>query len=93
MLLRQRQRGQKAALRFLPMALKAGLEVRFLTLAGAEKIDPDLLFLERGLDAYHAVRASALSAMAFACRALYPNKVEPSPEEKGRLARQSEKSL
>jgi len=37
--------GQKAALRFLPMALKAGLEVRFLTLAGASKLDPDLLFL------------------------------------------------
>jgi tripartite-type tricarboxylate transporter receptor subunit TctC len=44
--------GQKAALRLLPMALKAGLEVRFLTLAGAGKIDPDLLFLEQGLPAY-----------------------------------------
>ncbi|MBP9913445.1 MAG: DNA primase, partial [Opitutaceae bacterium] len=44
--------GQKAALRFLPMALKAGLEIRFLRLAGQEKIDPDLLFLERGLPAY-----------------------------------------
>ena len=44
--------GQKAALRFLPMALKAGLEVCFLTPAGAEKVDPDLLFLERGIAAY-----------------------------------------
>ena len=33
----------------LPMALKASLEVRFLTLAGAEKLDPDLLFLESGM--------------------------------------------
>jgi hypothetical protein len=48
--------GQKAALRFLPMALKAGLELRFLTLAGATKLDPDLLFLERGLAAYEEVR-------------------------------------
>jgi len=78
--------GQKAALRFLPMALKAGLEVRFLTLAGAEKIDPDLLFLERGLDAYHAVRASALSAMAFACRAHLPAPDAASPEQKTRVA-------
>src|SRR3954466_4825197 len=61
--------GQKAALRFLPMAVKAGLEVRFLTLAGAEKLDPDLLFLERGLAGYADVRNEAKSAMAFACRA------------------------
>ena len=51
--------GQKAALRFLPMALKAGLEIRFLTLAGDGKVDPDLLFLERGLTAYDEVRRDA----------------------------------
>lgn len=51
--------GQKAALRFLPMALKAGLEIRFLTLAGDSKVDPDLLFLERGLAAYEEVRKSS----------------------------------
>src|SRR5690606_4936515 len=56
--------GQKAALRFLPMALKAGLEVRFLTLRGETKLDPDLLFLERGLAGYEAVRTDAESAMA-----------------------------
>ena len=32
--------GQKAALRFLPLALKAGLEARFLTLAGASRPRP-----------------------------------------------------
>ncbi len=78
--------GQKASLRFLPMALKAGLEVRFLTLAGAEKIDPDLLFLERGLAAYEEVKRSALSAMAFACRAALPNHAAASAEEKARAA-------
>ena len=62
--------GQKASLRFLPMALKAGLEVRFLMLAGTEKMDPDLLFLERGLAAYEEVRKNSLSAMEFACRSL-----------------------
>jgi DNA primase len=60
--------------------------VRFLTLAGAEKVDPDLLFLERGLDAYHTVRASALSAMAFACRAHLPAPDAASPEQKTRVA-------
>ncbi|HEY8931829.1 MAG TPA: DNA primase, partial [Rariglobus sp.] len=49
--------GQKAALRFLPMALKAGLEVRFLGGATDTKIDPDLLFLEKGLAGYDQVRA------------------------------------
>ncbi|WP_438483267.1 DNA primase [Oleiharenicola lentus] len=78
--------GQKAALRFLPMALKAGLEVRFLMLAGAEKLDPDLLFLERGLAAYEEVRKSSLSAMDFACRSLLPNISGASAEQKSRAA-------
>ena len=78
--------GQKASLRFLPMALKAGLEVRFLTLAGSDKIDPDLLFLERGLPGYQEVRRSALSAMAFACRATLPDPTNASAEQKTRAA-------
>ncbi len=78
--------GQKAALRFLPMALKAGLEVRFLTLAGAEKLDPDLLFLERGLPAYEEVRRDATSAMQFACRAILPDPARASVEERSRAA-------
>ena len=78
--------GQKASLRFLPMALKAGLEVRFLTLAGAEKIDPDLLFLERGLAAYEEVRRNAQNAMAFACRAILPDPGAASAEQKTRAA-------
>ena len=78
--------GQKAALRFLPMAVKAGLEVRFLTLAGAEKLDPDLLFLERGLAAYEEVRRQAQSAMAFGCQAALPEPGTASPELKSRAA-------
>jgi DNA primase len=78
--------GQKAALRFLPMALKAGLEIRFLTLAGADKIDPDLLFLERGLAAYDEVRRGAQSAMAFACRAVLPDPAKSSGEQRARAA-------
>ncbi|MBI2516775.1 MAG: DNA primase [Opitutae bacterium] len=78
--------GQKAALRFLPMALKAGLEVRFLMLAGAEKLDPDLLFLERGLAAYEEVRKASLGAMEFAVRSLLPNVASAGAEQKSRTA-------
>ncbi|MGA3006813.1 MAG: DNA primase [Opitutaceae bacterium] len=76
--------GQKAALRFLPMALRAGLEVKFLGLAGAEKTDPDVLFLEQGLAAYDRLRRDGLGAMAFACRTLLPSPATASPEEKAR---------
>jgi DNA primase len=78
--------GQKAALRFLPMALKAGLEVRFLGGATDTKIDPDLLFLEKGYAGYDDVRKSSLSAMAFACRALLPSPDTATPEQKARVA-------
>jgi DNA primase len=61
--------GQKAALRLLPLALKAGVEVRFLGSGGAAKIDPDLLFLEQGLGAYETLKRGAQSAMRFACTA------------------------
>jgi DNA primase len=78
--------GQKAALRLLPMALRAGFEVRFLTFAGAGKVDPDLLFLEKGLAAYDEVRQHAQTAMAFACHAALPDTSAASPEQKARAA-------
>ena len=78
--------GQKAALRFLPLALKAGLEVRFLTLAGEGKLDPDLLFLEHGLPAYDELRRSARTAMAFACSAVLPDPASASTESRARAA-------
>jgi DNA primase len=78
--------GQKAALRMLPMALKAGIEVRFLTLAGEAKVDPDLLFLEHGIRAYDEVRKGALSAIAFACRASLPSPAQASSEQRARAA-------
>ncbi len=80
--------GQKAALRFLPLALKAGLEVRFLMLAGAEKLDPDLLFLERGLAAYDEVKKSSLSAMEFAVRSVLPRAATAGAEQKARAAQE-----
>jgi DNA primase len=80
--------GRKAALRFLPLALKAGLETRFLVLAGESKLDPDLLFLERGLAAYEDMRRDSLSAMAYACRTMLPDPAAAGPEQKNRIARE-----
>ncbi|MGE9293567.1 MAG: toprim domain-containing protein, partial [Puniceicoccales bacterium] len=65
--------GQKAALRMLPLALAAGLEVEFLCLPKGQ--DPDDLLREGGSEALNGLRESALSAMGFAVQALIP---EPS---------------
>jgi DNA primase len=78
--------GQKAALRMLPMALRAGIEIRFLTPAGDTKVDPDLLFMERGIAAYDEVRRASLSSMAFACRAALPSPAGASSEQRSRAA-------
>jgi len=78
--------GQKASLRMLPMALKAGIELRFLIPAGDAKVDPDLLFLERGIAAYEEIRKGALSAMAYACRAALPSPQTASSEQRARAA-------
>jgi DNA primase len=80
--------GQKAALRLLPLALKTGLEVRFLRLEGAEKLDPDLLFLERGLAAYQQVRDGALSAMGYLRHHALPRPEEATPETTARAVEQ-----
>jgi DNA primase len=60
--------------------------VRFLCGAGDGKVDPDLLFLERGIAAYEEIRRTALSAMAFACRAALPSPGAASAEQKSRAA-------
>lgn len=78
--------GQKAALRFLPMALKAGLEVRFLSLVGQGKVDPDLLFLKHGLAAYDDLKAGSLSAMGYACHSILPEPEKATSEQKSRAA-------
>ena len=74
--------GQKAALRFLPMALKAGLDVRFLTGEPGQKIDPDDVLRDQGMDGYHALRQRALSGMGFASGTLLPEGRNAPPERK-----------
>jgi len=71
--------GQRAAMRALPLAIKAGLEIRFLPLA--VDADPDELFLEKGAAALTELDQKAESAMAFAVRSLLP-KTNPTAREK-----------
>lgn len=71
--------GQKAAMRALPLALKAGVEIRFLPLA--PDADPDELFLEKGAAALAELDKNAVSAMAFAVKSLLP-KPNASAREK-----------
>lgn len=80
--------GQKASLRFLPLALKAGIEVRFLGTASQQKLDPDLLFLEKGLEGYDEVKKHSRSAMAFACASLLPDPDKASAEQKSRACQE-----
>ncbi len=79
--------GQNAAFRYLPLAIKAGIETRFLALAGSEKIDPDILFYKRGLEAYAELKQHALSAMTFACRSILPAPASASAEQKSESLR------
>ncbi|MSU69439.1 MAG: DNA primase [Opitutaceae bacterium] len=80
--------GQKAALRLLPMALQAGIEVRLLTRADANKLDPDLLFLERGLAAYEDLKRGALSMVDFMQRYILPNPASATLEATGHAVQQ-----
>ena len=50
------------------------------------ELEPDLLFLEKGLAAYDEVKRGSLSAMDFACRSLLPNPAAASAEQKSRAA-------
>lgn len=59
--------GQKAALRMLPMALKAGLDVCFLPLEG--KVDPDTFLLNATKDQVESFLADGLSPIQFLTRA------------------------
>ena len=79
--------GQKAAIRLLPMALRAGIEVKFLVLKPGE--DPDSLFRDRGLLAYDEIRGCALSAMGFLQRYVLPDPRSATPEATSRAIQQT----
>ncbi|MCF7688959.1 MAG: DNA primase [Cephaloticoccus sp.] len=76
--------GQKAAMRFLPMALKAKLEITFLGSNNDEKLDPDLLFQERGLAAYRELQKNAFGIETFIQKYLLRSPETASIETKTR---------
>lgn len=72
--------GQKAAMRMLPIALKARLEVSFLPLPQGQ--DPDDLLRDGGSDALDQLRTKRLTAMQFAVKTLLPNPGQATPRDK-----------
>ena len=72
--------GRGAALRILPLALKAGLEFRFLLLP--KKSDPDELLREQGLSALEPLRQNARSAIELAVSEYLPEGRLPTTVEK-----------
>ncbi len=73
--------GRKAGLRVVPMAFKAGLEVRFLTVPQGS--DPDSLIERGGASAIEELKRNPESALAFAIRTLLPME-NPSPNDVAR---------
>ena len=62
--------GQKAALRLLPIGLREGLDIRFLSLPGGK--DPDEYFSTHDAAGWAGLVAGARSAMQFCVQSLVP---------------------
>ena len=62
--------GQKAALRLLPIGLREGLDIRFLSIPGGK--DPDEYFSTADASQWKALTEGARSAMQFCVQSLVP---------------------
>ena len=69
--------GQKAALRLLPIGLREGLDIRFLSLPGGK--DPDEYFAANSAEAWPTLVATASSAMQFCVRSIIPEGASEMP--------------
>ena len=78
--------GRKAALRYVPLALKAELDFRFLLLP--EKTDPDDLLREQGAEALEPLRNNALNGIQLSVSESLPPDRAPNPHEKTAALRQ-----
>jgi DNA primase len=78
--------GRKAALRYVPLALKADLDFRFLLLP--EKTDPDDLLREAGAEALPPLREKALNGIQLCVSETLPDGRSPNPHEKTAALRQ-----
>ena len=72
--------GRKAALKYIPLALKAGVEFRFLLLP--EKADPDDLLREKGSIALEDLRTNQRMAMDLVMETSLPEGRVPTTQEK-----------
>ena len=72
--------GRKAALKYIPLAFKAGLEFRFLMLP--EKVDPDDLLREHGAAGLDSIRENTREAIPLALESQLPEGRAPSTNEK-----------
>jgi DNA primase len=72
--------GRKAALRYVPLALKADLDFRFLLLP--EKTDPDDLLRKEGSDAIKPLRENAQNGIQLTIEESLPTGRAPSTHEK-----------
>jgi len=72
--------GRKAALRMLPIALAAGLEMRFLILP--DDTDPDALLRRGGPEALEPLRREARSGIELAVEAALPRERKPTTRDR-----------
>ncbi len=72
--------GRKAALKYIPMAFKAGLEFRFLMLP--EKADPDDLLRQHGAAGLDPLREHTREAIPLALESQLPQGRAPTTNEK-----------
>lgn len=78
--------GRRAALRYLPMFLAAGLEAKFLLLP--QGADPDDLIAQHGKDAIEQLRSDSLGAIPFAISTLLPDPSNASPQARAQVLRE-----
>ncbi|MDA9764003.1 MAG: DNA primase [Opitutales bacterium] len=76
--------GKKAALRALPMAWKAGLDISYYPLPDGS--DPDDVIIESGDKFANQIIEGSESALPFAVRSLLPNALQAEAREKNRTA-------
>ena len=75
--------GRKAALRYIPMMIKSGLESKYLLLP--EKTDPDDLLKAQGSDSIDTLRKSALGPIELYIQAKNPDGAELSPIQRKQI--------
>lgn len=78
--------GQKASLRILPMALKEGIDISFISLPQGS--DPDNYLSKEGPEALINQFKKAYSPMKFAVNIFLPSASSPSPQEKVQILNQ-----